>query len=63
MKTNEVIREIKENGSIDIPCLRYSWRREGSKGNFRKYVKNYIKSRYEVSNYVASKVCAFYGIR
>ena len=63
MKTNEVIKEIRENGGLDIPCLRYSWKCEGSRCSFRKYVKNYIKSSYQVSDYVACKVCVFYGIR
>ena len=58
MKTKEIINQINENGGLDINYCKYAAKKDGY--SLYRYLREYIKSYYECSNYVADKVARYY---
>ena len=58
MKTDEIIRQIEENGGLDMRYIR----RASSNDNVsvRKYLTDMVRANYNCSKYVAKNVAFHY---
>lgn len=64
MRTNEVIREIEENGGLNVRHLRSCYnddvRNHHYRGSFNGWVTVWLMHSFYLSRYAASKVAKYY---
>lgn len=58
MKAQEIIKEINENGGLDMGYISYAARKDNC--SIREYIRCYVKNSYCCSNYIANKVTDYF---